>query len=213
MKLLVLVHIGGDTTIYPTASSWGIITHFFGSTIQIDEVTPCFIRGQLGPIFSELALGLMKEVLNELEFHCLSRNCAHFPLIISTFAIVFMAVESIQYHAAKDSYHATYNGTGSRLIAISKPSFEPDSEGVDALLNFYKACFSGCHSDTLLSVSKSGAPLEGSAGGGFVTLLKDAVGQVKSYLIDRSAVTVSPGREDMTVFFDRLLARLFLLQS
>jgi hypothetical protein len=168
----------------------------------------------------------MKDVLKELEFHCLSRKCDHFPLVISTFAVVFMAVESIQYHAAKDPYHASFS-VGSRPIHTGGHDFAAfeESKGVDALLNFYKACFSGCHSDRLLSVPNllkenwagaspaTSSSSSSSAGFKFVAVLKHAVEQVKQYLVERSAVTVSTrGGADITDFFDRLLARLFLLE-
>jgi hypothetical protein len=175
-------------------------------------------------VFSELALSLMKEVLKELEHHCLSRKCAHFPLVISTFSVLFMAVESIQYHAAKDPYHSSHDpfSVGTQPISTgghNSASFK-ESEGVSALLHFYKACFSGCHFESLLSVAtlstenlEAASTSSSSAGFRFVTGLKYAIDQVKQYLIERSASPVTTrGGADITVFFDRLLARLFLLE-
>jgi hypothetical protein len=245
LKLLILIHIGGDTFIAPTPSSRAIIANFFGPGIDDANVTPCFIRGQLGPVFTELALDKMREVLRGLEFHCLSRKCQHFPLVIAAFAIVFMAVESIQYHSAKDPYHANHDtrsvgGRGGSVFDshVTNPALtEEDSSSIDALLHFYKACFSGCHRDRLLSVSRgtgdaadsgssadggseSTSPTvgvaEGSASGTiFVARLKDAVERVKIYLYERSRAPVSTNATakggDITVFFDRLLAKLFLL--
>jgi hypothetical protein len=172
-------------------------------------------------VFSELAFSLMKDVLKELEIHCLSRDCGHFALVISTFALLFMAVESIQYHAAKDPYHSSYDpsSTENRPIStgLSFAAFE-ESEGVNALLNFYKACFSGCHSDRILSVpSPSKEKLESpssfsSASSKFVAGLRFAVEHARQYVVAKNSIIVSAkDGTDIHIFFDRLLARLFLL--
>jgi hypothetical protein len=226
LKLLVVIHINGDIKIKQTRDSRATINHFFGHLNPPEEsVTPCFIRGQLGPVFEELALSLMKDVLKQLEYHCLSRICSHFPLVISTFAVVFMAVESGQYHAAKDPFHSSYDGphfAARKVNTTNEGNQAPFEENasIEALLNFYKVCFSGCHSDNLLSVPSS-LPKESpdaaynpsSASTKFVNGLKFAVEHVRAYLIERKAVTISAnGAVDVTDFFDRLLARLFLLE-
>ncbi|KAF2435187.1 hypothetical protein EJ08DRAFT_392655 [Tothia fuscella] len=192
----------------------------------MDEVKPCFIRGQLGPIFAELALEYLRDLLKELEFHCLSRKCQHFPMVISTFAVVFMAVESIQYHSAKDAYHAHYDDGGDAMVhshRVDGPLLVDKSEGVDALLRFYRACFSGCHAEALLSVSKGKGIAKGDKGGEsegagddgtvFVAGLKKAVEKVQYYLKGRSKVSIPAKGGDMTLLFDRLLAKLFLLEG
>jgi hypothetical protein len=226
LKLLILIHINGDIKIKQTRDSRATINHFFGHLdIPEESVTPCFIRGQLGPVFEELALSLMKDVLKELEYHCLQRICSHFPLVISTFAVVFMAVESVQYHAAKDAYHSLYNdppfaGPRANTTNIRKLPSSEENESIEALLSFYKVCFSGCHADKLLSVSSS-PPRESTeaaynpstAGSRFVSGLKSAVEHVRQYLVERKAINISAkGGADVTDFFDRLLARLFLLE-
>jgi hypothetical protein len=218
LKLLILIHIGGDISISSTTASNSILTQVFGYSVDASDFTPCFIRGQLGPVFQDLALGLMKDVLNELEFHCLSRKCGHFPLVVATFAVVFMAVESCQYHDAKDAFHAGFDHhvPSPSGPSVNVPALE-ESEGADALLKFYKACFAGCHRDTLLSVSQnavSSSTASSTSGMNFVAGLKAAVEGVKLYLMEKSKVSVpAKGAADMTIFFDRLLAKLFLLDG
>ncbi|QDS72754.1 hypothetical protein FKW77_004126 [Venturia effusa] len=110
LKLLITIHICGDIKISPNEASQSIINDYLPN-IPHSSITPCFIRSQLGPVFKEIASKLMKEVLTSLELHCLDKTCAHFPLVICTFAVLFMSVESIHYHAARDPYHIDHAAT------------------------------------------------------------------------------------------------------
>jgi hypothetical protein len=147
----------------------------------------------------------MKEVLTSLELHCLDKSCAHFPLVICTFAVLFMSVESIHYHAARDSYHANHNATHrdySSALAIATPEAFEKSTGVKELLSFYRACFSKCHSERLSGTAEtSSVPV--------VESLRSAVESARTYLEQRSRDSVAI-EGNITIFFDRLLARLFL---
>lgn len=152
----------------------------------------------------------MKEVLTSIELHCLDKTCAHFPLVICTFAVLFMSVESIHYHAARDPYHIDHaNHTGhddssSAFTPATPESFEK-STGVIELLSFYRACFSKCHSERFSSSAEtSSVPV--------VESLREAVKNAKTYLELRGRDSVDI-EGDITIFFDRLLAKLFLLRE
>jgi len=173
----------------------------------------------------------MRDVLTQLELHCLSKKCQHFPLVISTFAVLFMAVESIHYHAAKDSYHASYDvdppvtsatsatatgssGTGSTSTSVFNPQSLEECEGAIALLAFYQKCFSGCHADRLLAAvtEQPSAPVQHSVhtqdpqdphDGGLAVIreLKDALERAGTYLAERSTASLSTQGGNITVFF------------
>jgi hypothetical protein len=216
LKLLITVHICGDIKISTSTSSQAIIDNLF-STVHHSQITPCFIRSQLGPIFAQLASKLLKEVLTSLEFHCLDKEktTAHFPLVISTFAVLFMAVESIHYHAARDPYHATHHHpTGIRdctsvltpTITATPATFEK-STGVQHLLSFYRTCFEKCH---YLRLSPRADTNSAAASIPVVENLRRAVDSARGYLEMRGRW--DGGAEgDVTLFFDKLLAKLFLL--
>ncbi|KAK3060490.1 hypothetical protein LTS18_008440, partial [Coniosporium uncinatum] len=173
LKLLVLVHVGDDLSLDPNddiVRTWfpffDTPDHPVPSTCTPREPTPCFIRGQFGAVMPALAERLMKDCLCRLEAMSLSRQCRVWPVIFATFAVLLMTVETIQYHGAKEGYHAIYDDhdggyraeydcqTASAPVPIMRPgrSVSEDvmggtgDEEVDALLSFYKTCYSGCHS-------------------------------------------------------------------
>lgn len=74
-------------------------------------MTPCFIRGQLGAVIPHLAQDLLRESLNRLESICLARRCTDWPVVLATLATLCMAVESVQYHAAKEPYHVRFDAS------------------------------------------------------------------------------------------------------
>jgi len=120
-----------------------------------------------------------------------------------------MAVESIHYHGAKDPYHTIYDDTA-RIGSITTTEEFENCNGVKELLGFYHACCHGCHSETLLGSDASNASLNRSSG--VVQSLKNAVERARMYLVERSMASVSAHGGDITIFFDRLLAKLFLLK-
>lgn len=231
LKLLVLVHIGGDTKLDDKCyrTSHEIISRYFPETQDSETAmpTPCFIRGQLGPIFALLAKRLMKDVLARLEALA-GESAQHFPVILSTFAVLFMAVETIQYHAAKESYHASYDSESIRnrekIHVLAN-----EEEGVENLLNFYSACFGNCHAN-LHERSASGfqrfANDAAKTGNGFesdkertvayLKTIKAAIDRARFYLVakkDGVGEQQGLGKGDMSVYFDRLLAKLFLTRA
>jgi hypothetical protein len=181
--------------------------------------TPCFIRGQLGPIFAKLATHHMNEVLAHLGKISFSSDCKLFSVVLSTYAVLFMAIESIQYHAAKESYHASYDNESDRLsekIILD----ENDKEGVENLLNFYKACFGECHAklhDGIVGFQHFASSALGNARDpektiAYLKKLKSAIDKAKPYLVRKKNATLE-SKDDMSFFFDRLLAKLFLITS
>lgn len=126
-----------------------------------------------------------------------------------------MSVESIHYHAARDPYHvdhgaidddhtATQNDNSSNFQSATPEAFEKFT-GVKELLSFYRACFSKCHSERFsTSAETSSVPV--------VESLREAVKNAKTYLERRGNDHVDK-EIDITIFFDRLLAKLFLLKE
>lgn len=74
-------------------------------------MTPCLIRGQFGAVIPSLAQDLLREALARLESICLARRCTDWPPVLATLATLCMAVESVQWHAAKEPYHAHFDAS------------------------------------------------------------------------------------------------------
>jgi hypothetical protein len=179
------------------------------------KVTPCFIRAQLGPVFSQIASKLMRQVLTKLEILSPTQDRSHFPMVVSTFSILFMAMESLQHHLAKLPYH-TYQDNPQ-----SVPNLERDRsatrnmdelDGADILLRFYKA--TTCHAQ--LKRLTDPIPLHSSLTSfeldptGFLPELKSAVEKASGYLDERLKIKTVP-KADISGFFDRLLAKMYTL--
>ncbi|OCK82845.1 hypothetical protein K432DRAFT_250144, partial [Lepidopterella palustris CBS 459.81] len=222
LKLLVLVHIGGDITTCATDPAVASIMTSAGlpltdSTGAPVSPTPCFIRAQFGAVMPALAQELMRDILARLERLALSRQCAQWPVILSTFAVLLMIVESTQYHAAKIAYHARYD-SGPAVAEREqerKVGRELDEQGVDALLNFYKACYGGCHArlrEDWLGEEEEGVNGmgKGSAAERFVTAMRTAIRNANEggYLKERGLMKIESSKGGFSCFFDRLLARL-----
>jgi len=158
LKLLVLVHIGGDTAVdtdSPGAQAILQATYpgmYFESPLPTNgscktaSPTPCFIRGQLGDIFRSLATRLMSQVLSALELITVERRCDDWPVVLATFSVVIMTVESIQYHNAKLCFHAKYDGlVGGKESQDRVDARDLHDQAVERLLEFYQRCYPGCH--------------------------------------------------------------------
>ncbi|KAF1987764.1 hypothetical protein K402DRAFT_412005 [Aulographum hederae CBS 113979] len=284
LKLLVLVHVGGDVTLVPSDPvAMGLAKKFFpllegvlesptsdcgedgaggggwsGAPLCTPrEPTPCFIRGQLGAVMPGVAEGLMREVLEGVERASLGRACGGWVGVLAVFCVVLMCIETGEYHGAKRGYHETLdhrnegeNGNGDTEKGKGRQleneqeyhgwsEGEKDgqrSEGVEALLGFYRTCYSGCHGQlkveddgvttTTSSSSLSSPNSSWKASGGwkyknavdpgledaskqFLASLKTSMADAKGYLKERKEE--APGKGDMSGFFDRLLAKLLLL--
>jgi hypothetical protein len=206
LKLLVLVHVGGDITL-PSRSESPVLTQLICSTMDIAEdltPTPCFIRSQFGAIMPGLAHHIMKNVLSSLEQFLLNKDCDEWPIALAVLITVLMTVESVHYHAAKLPYHNMY---GSTNPSIAEEDLVLNEQGVSELLDFYKACFSGCHARLRLDwdgeSSQSHAPADK-----FIAGMQAAIRQAndEGYLAQKSKVARQD--DDMSYFFDRLVARL-----
>lgn len=210
LKLLVLVHIGGDITL-PSPSESSVVKQFINSAMDMSEdttPTPCFIRAQFGRIMPDLALKLMKEVLSSLEQLFLNKDCDDWPIVLAVLISILMTVESVHYHAAKLPYHSRYDTPRSN----AEEDLKFDEQGVKTLLDFYSACFSGCHArirpdweGESIQSHNVGSPeamfIEGLRG--TVKVADDA-----GYLA-KKANEMREG-DDMGYFFDRLVARLLI---
>ncbi|KAL5121924.1 hypothetical protein ACEQ8H_000140 [Pleosporales sp. CAS-2024a] len=96
LKLLVLVHIGGDIAV-PSCNTHPILYQLAQSTIggASDDFaqTPCFIRSQFGHVMPGLALCLMKHVLTSLEKILLSRDCDDWPMALAVTLTLLMIID------------------------------------------------------------------------------------------------------------------------
>ncbi|KAH4818991.1 hypothetical protein HBH61_037760 [Parastagonospora nodorum] len=211
LKLLVLVHIGGDISV-PSPNTHPILHQFAQGTADIADdytLTPCYIRSQFGSVMPELAFNMMKEVLSSLEQLLLNRDCEDWPMTLAVITTILMTIESIHYHAAKLPYHSSLDGP--RPLTLDEGA-GINEEGVKTLLAFYTACFAGCHArlrpdwegESITSQSAS------SPDDVFVQSVRKSIGRasVDGYL-SRKATQARQG-DDMEFFFDRLVARLLL---
>ena len=214
LKLLVLVHVGGDITL-PKQSSSTPLTQLVSCTMHAPETarpSPCLIRAQFGAAMPPLATNLMRTVLSDLERLLFTRNETDWPVALATLTVVLMTVESIHYHAAKLPYHERSRPES------ADGGFDADDGAVNTLLASYKACFSACH--TRLHPNWQG-DLSAAAGGKtypadlFVAGVREAVGKerVGAYLAAKAQERFVVDEEDMGFFFDRLVARLLLLEG
>jgi hypothetical protein len=212
LKLLVLVHIGGDITLPPPSSDHAL-EQLVNNTMPLSESTtptPCFIRSQFGSVMPSLALSLMKEVLSSLEMLLLKRDCHEWPIGIATLIVVLMTVESIQYHAAKIPYHNSYDSR----VPHSKQENDNkiDEEGVKSLLNFYSACFPACHARLSADWQGEGAPGT-TPEDKFVQSVREAIRRATTDGYLASKATAERIGDDMEFYFDRLAARLLVLKT
>jgi hypothetical protein len=211
LKLLVLVHIGGDITL-PSPNTHPMLHQFAQGTMGIADdytLTPCYIRAQFGSIMHDLALSLMKEVLSSLEQLLLNRDCEDWPMALAVIITVLMTIESIHYHAAKVPYHDSLDGL---QPATLEQGADINKEGVKTLLAFYTACFAGCHAR--LRPDWEGEPSSSTSGSSpedaFVQSVRKGIAKASAdkYLPRKATQTRQGG--DMEFFFDRLVARLLL---
>jgi hypothetical protein len=215
LKLLVLVHVGGDITL-PKQSENDPLRQLVRCHMNISEhhkPSPCLIRAQFGATMPVLAGKLMKEVLSTLERILLSRNGDHWPVALATLIVVLMTIESIHYHAVKLPYHSTYDGDD-QPNTIDR--FDAGDSAVDTILSLYKGCFSACH--TRLQPNWQGdlniKTPRSAPGDHFIKSVREAIAKddVESYL-EGKASEQRFDEEDMGFFFDRLVARLLLLEA
>jgi Fungal Zn(2)-Cys(6) binuclear cluster domain len=257
LKLLVLVHQGGDLRVIRNNNSLNILGHAYGNAghIQYNElrITPCIVRSELGEAFSKVAHKLMRSVLKSLEGLSQTPDPEMFPIIVATFATLCMTLESLQYHMAKVPYHA-YIGNQTPNHAEDAVTRDLTDQNAEILLRFYKGTV--CHSKLpklgtksqseltflLGSLFSPSAELSAAARGNkrrnsassrersgsfssntkpsattkesaaFLDGLHNAIRDSREYLEYKAQVMIVP-MHDMTAFFDRLLARLFLLDQ
>ena len=207
LKLMILIHVGGDLQVHGDDAAIEIMKQY-GSTNWngTQRATPCFIRAQLGPVFSQIAHEHMKQILRELEALSPSKDWRRFPLIVSTFAVLFAAMESLQYHVSKIPYHSYQDAPEGRMdVPVA------DSGGSDILLRFYRS--TQCHAQlrclaAMRMPQNLGSKREDERGIQFLRLMQGAIQSVQDYLENREQLTLT--RNDMTHFFDRLLAKMYL---
>ncbi|KAH8731457.1 hypothetical protein GQ44DRAFT_582948, partial [Phaeosphaeriaceae sp. PMI808] len=213
LKLLVLVHIGGDISL-PSPKENPALSQLVQSTMdRPDNITPtpCFIRSQFGSIMPDLALGLMKEVLSSLELLLLNRECDDWPMALAVLITVLMVIESIHYHAAKLPYHNSFD-TLVPWTSTKEENHEVDEKSVNTLLSFYSSCFAGCHArlrpdweGEAASQTQCKSPSPEDI---FVEGVRQSIKMANDggYMLRKA--TDKRQDDDMDYFFDRLVARL-----
>ena len=216
LKLLILVHVGSDITL-PPASSCSTLHQIIQTTTSLPQditPTPCFIRSQFGAVMPPLALKLMREILVSLERLFLRQLVSEWPVALAILIVLLMTIESIQYHSAKLPYHQT-SAPASQQDQDQNRDFTADDDGVRQILEFYAACFGGCHArlrpdwqgdvDSTVNAKKGGVPADK-----FVEEIRGAVRRAPpGYLAEKAEAEREGG--DMGFFFDRLVAKLLIV--
>jgi hypothetical protein len=211
LKLLVLVHVGGDWTL-PSCSE-SVLEQLARTTVGCVEnhilPTPCFIRSQIGSVMPALAQSLMREVLSSLEQLLLNRVCQDWPTALAVMIVLLGTVESVHYHAAKLPYHYLYDGARHDSDAITPTRDQMvDDQGVGDIFKFYMACFSNCHSRLHEDVGPQEHAYPEDV---FVDGVRKAVRWASSEGYLQKKATEERDSEDMAWFFDRLVAKFLLL--
>ncbi|KAJ4369235.1 hypothetical protein N0V83_006320 [Neocucurbitaria cava] len=216
LKLLVLVHVGGDIVLLNPATDAAtdeLVRATMPATSLPITPTPCFIRAQFGTAIPALAVRLITEILSSLEQFLPRRSEHDWPAVLATLLVVLMTIESIQYHAAQRPYHEDATAVVARS-AIEEGS-NRDEEAVQLLLDFYFACFSGCH--TRLHPQWAGEPKDSPGPTPELKFIKNIRGAINNMdiriYLDKKAVERQWDGVDMNFFFDRLVARLFVAKS
>lgn len=215
LKLLVLVHIGGDITLPPPESDL-TLSQLVQQTMPSHDnstPTPCFIRSQFGSVMPGLALHLMKSVLSSLEQLLLNRECEDWALSLAVLIVILMTIESIQYHAAKLPYHNIFDDK-----PLPTPEDAPaalDEEATKKLLTFYSACFAGCHARLRpdWEGEAATAPRGSRPEDVFVESVRESMKRASAagYLAQKVGEKRG-GEGDMEFFFDRLVARMLVMK-
>lgn len=210
--LLLLVTIGHDIRLVDSSDTRAIRDEYFSPEVHVSDLKPCFIRSQLGEVFSQLATRYMKDILRNLEIACLSKDCRRFPLIMSSFLILFMVIEIMQYHNMKDSLHSMqYSAPCGRHKSLE------DTDAIEDLLRFYRNCFGNCHARRVLeqrvSINESGensSRHENDHEQYIVSELSKHLADQKEYLLIKASKTDPGAAKDIAVVIDRLVARFLL---
>jgi hypothetical protein len=163
----------------------------------------------------------MTDVLTSLELLLLNQACGDWPLALAVLLVVLMTVESIHYHAAKVAYHHAFDSPQAK----DADDHTLDDQDIQAMFNFYSACFPGCHArlrpewegeGTTAPVLGMGMSLPNASSKSpedrFIDNVREAMKRAspEAYLAQKaSAKRVG---DDMAFFFDRLVARLLVLQ-
>lgn len=215
LKLLVLVHIGGDITL--STESNPVLNQLMRDTMDTPgdiSPSPCYIRSQFGSIMPGLALNLMKEVLASLEQLLLNRDCDDWPVTLAVLITILMTIESIHYHAAKAPYHSSFDPAHT---VNAEEDLRFDDQGVKTLLDFYRACFLGCHSRLRPDWEGESSSTQNlgiaSPHDIFIESVRGAIKKATSAGYLSQKATENRDGNDMEYFFDRLVARLLLLKS
>ena len=209
LRLLILVRISGEVTVDESdAAAQVILGRAFDTPLSAYESThPCYIRSQLGSVFAELARDLLSDILMKLEVLALNRECSNWHVVFSTFAVLFMAIELVQYQDARIGFHAALDGNlmHSPAFNFSERSQELENSGVDVLLHLYKLCFGSCNSR--IQDEPDFTP-PGEAGQ-FLAKIRNIYTRTQPYLKKQSLTSVR-NLLNMSDLFDRLVAKLIM---
>jgi hypothetical protein len=233
-QLLILVHVGGDLRLFKDDPMTTRINDKFFPDIPHEHILPCFIRAQLGPIFSNVAHRLMSDVLKQLEKLSSLQDPAHFPMVIATFSVLFMALESLQYHFAKIAFHSHSDSPNNIHDDIPPTRNLTEFDRSDILLRFYRS--TTCHAQlkTLVNLpaspqlpgsfhrSRTGSSSSSWSGAGcpaannhgateFLASFGQALRSAAPYIAEKNNMGPVVQSTDMSCFFDRLLSKMYSL--
>ena len=237
LKLLVLVSCS-DVTISTEDKNVGeILNRFVPGYTPGKTVTPCILRAELGAVIPQLARILLQDVLRNLLRICLMRRCEQHPIVIATFSVLMMTIESIMWRSARIGYHAQTQLPGPTSVTSILPKqgnalrdpfastahpiqsfriLQQIDDAATTLQTIYRNCFENDHTVLLRAMEqRSFTALQKTCGehpARFIASLNQAVRDAGGYIETRGAEKIDK-LTDISDLFDRLLSRLFLLQT
>lgn len=217
LKLLVLVHCHDDITI-PKAAEVSEIAHIAYNilnpplTTEFSRPAICFVRAQIREKTPQLAEELTVRVFSYLERLFQGGSEEDWPTVLALMLVMMMVLETVQYHTSKRPYHHESDSNTSHME-------HNDTSGESAsktLLSFYAMSFSACH--TRLDLTKNLEPIaEGDerlpSSSKFVHHVRKAMQQAEATRYLSAKISQQRTDGDMSFFFDRLVAKLLLLDT
>ncbi|KAI9713001.1 MAG: hypothetical protein M1828_001475 [Chrysothrix sp. TS-e1954] len=209
LKLLVLVHAGETFVDANDPQILQLLHRFVPGYDGTQMVVPCLLRAQLGSFLPRLARSLLKNVLDRLIQICGNKRSDQHAIVLAAFALVLMTLESIMYHASRFSFHHYLGDDHAGIEDSYAASMANGEKSASDLLRFYKDGFETCH--RMMAKVMEYGNASPNVPDRFLAELSQAVRSASTYLHEKGETHVD-ALQDVSQLFDRLLAKLFLMQ-
>jgi hypothetical protein len=217
LKLLVLVHCHDDVVI-PEAFGDSEIAHIAYNilnpplTTEVPRPAICFVRAQIREKTPQLAEELTARVFSYLERLFQRGREEDWPTVLALMLVIMMVLETVQYHTSMRPYHHESDINTSHM----EHNDTPGESASKTLLSVYAVSFSACH--TRLDLTKNLEPIaEGSeslpSSSKFVHNVRKSMQQAEATRYLSAKISQQRTDGDMSFFFDRLVAKLLLLDT